>query len=51
MIAKTMVSLEEVLADELRALGAENVVPATRAVEFDGDMRLLSAENSGAARA
>ena len=45
MIAKTMVSLKEVLADELRALGAENVVPATRAVEFDGDMRLLYRAN------
>ena len=41
MVAKTMVSLEEVLADELTALGAENVVPLTRAVEFEGDMRLL----------
>ena len=41
MVAKTMVSLEEVLADELTVLGAENVVPLTRAVEFEGDMRLL----------
>jgi putative N6-adenine-specific DNA methylase len=41
MVAKTMVSLEEVLADELTALGAENVVVGNRAVEFEGDMRLL----------
>lgn len=41
MVAKTMVSLEEVLADELRALGAENVTVGARAVEFEGDMRLL----------
>jgi len=41
MVAKTMVSLEEVLADELRSLGAENIVVLNRAVEFEGDMRLL----------
>ena len=45
MVAKTMVNLEEVLADELTALGAENVVPLTRAVEFEGDMRLLYRAN------
>ena len=45
MVAKTMVSLEEVLADELRAMGADNVTPATRAVEFEGDMRLLYRAN------
>ena len=45
MIAKTMVNLEEVLADELRELGAENVTPTTRAVEFEGDMRLLYRAN------
>ena len=45
MVAKTMVSLEEVLADELTALGAENVVIGNRAVEFEGDMRLLYRAN------
>ena len=40
-----MVNLEEVLAEELRALGAENVTPLTRAVEFEGDMRLLYRAN------
>ena len=45
MVAKTMVSLEEVLADELREMGAENVVVGNRAVEFEGDMRLLYRTN------
>ncbi len=45
MVAKTMVSLEEVLADELREMGAENVVVGNRAVEFEGDMRLLYRAN------
>lgn len=45
MVAKTMVSLEEVLADELRELGAENVTVGARAVEFEGDMRLLYRAN------
>lgn len=45
MVAKTMVSLEEVLANELRQMGAENVQVLTRAVEFEGDMRLLYRAN------
>ncbi len=45
MVAKTMVSLEEVLADELRELGAENVTVGNRAVEFEGDMRMLYRAN------
>ena len=45
MVAKTMVSLEEVLADELREMGAENVAVLNRAVEFEGDMRLLYRAN------
>ena len=45
MVAKTMVSLEEVLAEELRQLGAENVTIGARAVEFEGDMRLLYRAN------
>lgn len=45
MVAKTMVNLEEVLAEELRQLGALNVNPITRAVEFEGDMRLLYRAN------
>ena len=45
MVAKTMVSLEEVLADELRQMRAENVQVLTRAGEFEGDMRLLYRAN------
>ena len=45
MVAKTMVNLEEVLADELRQMGALNVTPITRAVEFEGDMRMLYRAN------
>ena len=45
MVAKTMVSLEDVLADELRALGADNITVLNRAVEFEGDMRLLYRAN------
>ena len=45
MVAKTMVSLEEVLADELREMGAENVTVLNRAVEFEGDMRMLYRAN------
>ena len=45
MVAKTMVNLEEVLAEELRQLGALNVNVITRAVEFEGDMRLLYRAN------
>ena len=45
MVAKTMVNLEEVLAEELRQMGAENVTGGARAVEFEGDMRLLYRAN------
>ena len=45
MIAKTMHGLEEVLADELRACGAKEIEPITRAVAFVGDMRVLYRAN------
>lgn len=45
MVAKTMVNLEEVLAEELRQLGAKNITVGARAVEFEGDMRLLYRAN------
>ena len=45
MVAKTMVNLEEVLAEELRQMGALNVTVGARAVEFEGDMRLLYRAN------
>lgn len=45
MIAKTMFGLEEVLADELRAMGATDIELLSRAVAFRGDMRLLYRTN------
>lgn len=45
MIAKTMMGLEEVLAEELRELGATDVEPITRAVRFRGDMKVLYRAN------
>lgn len=45
MIAKTMMGLEEVLAQELTDLGATEVQPLTRAVSFMGDMRVLYRAN------
>ena len=45
MIAKTMFGLEEILADELRQCGATEVEPITRAVAFEGDMRVLYRAN------
>ena len=45
MIAKTMFGLEEVLANELRQLGAEDIIPLTRAVTFTGTMETLYKAN------
>ncbi len=45
MVAKTMMGLEEILADELRAMGAEQIEILPRAVSFVGDMRLLYRAN------
>lgn len=45
MIAKTMQGLEEVLADELRAMGATDIELLARAVSFRGDMRTLYRAN------
>ena len=45
MIAKTMMGLEEILADELRACGATDVEILNRAVAFMGDMELLYRAN------
>ena len=41
LIAKTLSGLEETLAEELTALGAQDVWPTSRAVEFSGDTALL----------
>lgn len=40
-IAKTLFGLENVLADELRTLGAENIKIANRAVNFSSDLDVL----------
>ena len=45
MVAKTFQGLEEVLADELRALGAEDVTPGRRMVAFSGDKQMLYRAN------
>lgn len=45
MVAKTFQGLEAVLADELRALGAEDVTPGKRMVAFRGDNALLYRAN------
>ncbi len=37
MVAKTLFGFEEMLAKELRNLGASNVVEGTRNVAFEGD--------------
>lgn len=45
LIAKTFQGLEDVLADELRALGAEDVRPGVRMVAFRGDKAMLYRAN------
>lgn len=40
-IAKTLYGLEKTLSQELKNLGAGNVLPANRAVQFEGDMNML----------
>ena len=45
MIAKTMAGLEDVLAEELIALGANNLEIGTRMVSFEGDQVLLYKAN------
>lgn len=45
MIAKTMAELEDVLADELIALGASDVEIGTRMVSFTGDKALMYKAN------
>lgn len=45
MVAKTFQGLEEVLAEELRNLGAENVRPGRRVVSFEGDLRTMYKAN------
>lgn len=45
MVAKTFQGLEEVLAEELRALGAVNVQPGRRMVSFEGTLETLYRAN------
>ena len=45
MVAKTFGGLEEVLRDELIALGASNVEIGLRMVEFEGDLELMYKAN------
>ncbi|MDR1089505.1 MAG: RNA methyltransferase, partial [Prevotella sp.] len=45
MIAKTMAGLEDVLAEELIALGADNLEIGTRMVSFEGDLALMYKAN------
>ena len=45
IVAKTFHGLEDVLTQELEALGAQNIKKVTRAVEFEGDKKLLYRAN------
>lgn len=45
MVAKTFKGLENVLAEELKQLGAENVEPGNRMVSFVGDFAVLYRAN------
>lgn len=45
LIAKTFKGLEEVLANEIRNLGAENVKILNRAVSFSGDLEMIYKAN------
>ena len=45
MLAKTMYGLEEILADELRDMGAQNVKIQNRAVSFKGDTGFMYKAN------
>lgn len=45
IVAKTLSGLEEPLAAELQAIGAQNIQPSKRTVTFAGDKRLLYKAN------
>ena len=45
MLAKTMYGLEEILAEELKDLGAQNVKIQNRAVSFKGDTGFMYKAN------
>ncbi len=45
MVAKTLQGLEDILAEELRGIGAQNVVPGRRMVSFEGDKEVMYRAN------
>ncbi len=45
MVAKTFQGLEEILADELRGIGAQNVTVGRRMVSFEGDKEMMYRAN------
>lgn len=45
MVAKTMAGLEEILAEELTGLGANNIEIGNRMVAFEGDLALMYRAN------
>lgn len=45
MLAKTLFGLEEILADELKSLGASNIKTSNRSVTYEGDMKTLYKSN------
>jgi len=45
LVAKTLAGLENILADEIRALGAESVLVGKRAVSFVGDQEMMYKAN------
>lgn len=45
LVAKTLKGLEDVLAEELRGLGATNVAPGCRMVSFEGDLEVMYRAN------
>lgn len=45
MLAKTLFGLEDLLADELRKLGASNIEKGTRNVSFEGDLGFMYKAN------
>ncbi|PKP51711.1 MAG: RNA methyltransferase [Bacteroidetes bacterium HGW-Bacteroidetes-1] len=45
LVAKTTAGLEEILAEELRQLGAENIELLTRAVSFDANQKIMYRAN------
>ena len=45
LVAKTLFGLEEVLKEEIEALGGKNVIVGNRVVKFQGDMELMYRAN------